>query len=81
MVSHYELLGLKQNATLEEIKAAYRKQCLESHPDRNSGEVEQFKAVQVAFEVLVEEKTPTPPNDSQPEAVMRKSMADIGNLV
>ncbi|MEK8090369.1 J domain-containing protein [Thermithiobacillus plumbiphilus] len=33
----YEVLGLKPNATLEEIKAAYRREVMRWHPDRNGG--------------------------------------------
>jgi DnaJ-class molecular chaperone len=33
----YDILGLDQNATLREIKKAYRKLALEYHPDKNQG--------------------------------------------
>jgi DnaJ-class molecular chaperone len=35
--THYEILRVKENATLEEIKAAYRKMVLILHPDKKAG--------------------------------------------
>src|SRR5215467_3335962 len=55
---YYEILGVSKNATLDEIKRAYRKLALEYHPDRNKtkeGE-EKFKEITKAFEVLSNEE-------------------------
>jgi len=52
---YYELLGISKGANTEEIKAAYRKQAIRFHPDRNpndKGAEAQFKQINEAYEVL-----------------------------
>jgi DnaJ-class molecular chaperone len=52
---HYEVLGVKRDASDAEIKSAYRKLARKYHPDRNPGDKqaeESFKEVQAAFDVL-----------------------------
>ena len=51
----YEILGVKRDATREEIKKAYRKLARELHPDRNKDNKnaeERFKKVSAAYAVL-----------------------------
>jgi len=54
---YYAILGLKENASPEEIRRAYRKLALHYHPDRNRGDAgaeERFKAISEAYGVLMD---------------------------
>jgi molecular chaperone DnaJ len=57
---HYTLLGLRRDASLDEIKKAYRKLAMRHHPDRtqnNPSDTEIFKAVALAFATLSNPKS------------------------
>jgi len=52
---YYQILGVSRDASLEEIKRAYRKLALQYHPDRNPGNKEaeeRFKEINEAYAVL-----------------------------
>lgn len=56
MKDHYAILGVTANATLAEIKTAYRKMASQLHPDKNasSDAPAKFRKVQEAYEILSE---------------------------
>ena len=45
----YEVLGISQNATDDEIKAAYRKLAKQYHPDLNGGSAEAEAKMKTGF--------------------------------
>ncbi|KAL0464051.1 UNVERIFIED_CONTAM: Chaperone protein dnaJ A6, chloroplastic [Sesamum latifolium] len=51
---YYSVLNVSRNATLQEIKAAYRSLARKYHPDMNKrpGSEEKFKEIAAAYEVL-----------------------------
>lgn len=51
-MDYYSILGVSRNATLDEIKKAYRKLAMRHHPDRNNGDDNMFKKIQSAYDVL-----------------------------
>lgn len=55
MKNYYEIMGLSENATPEEIKSTFRKLAMQYHPDRNGGSEEaasRFKEVNEAHSIL-----------------------------
>lgn len=51
MADLYGLLKLQKNASMDDVKKAYRKEALVKHPDRG-GNKEEFQKMQAAYEVL-----------------------------
>jgi DnaJ-class molecular chaperone len=56
-MSYYEILNVKDNASIDEIKKQYRKLSLEFHPDRPTGNAEKFKQINEAYEILSNPQT------------------------
>jgi len=54
-MNYYDVLGVKSEASPEEIKSAFRKLAMQYHPDRNPGDAaaaQKFKEISQAYEVV-----------------------------
>lgn len=71
MADHYEVLGVSRDASVDEIKKAYRRLARELHPDVNSSDeaAERFKSVTHAYDVL-----------SDPQQRQRYDLGDQGGF-
>ncbi len=56
MEDYYEILGVPENASEEEIKKAFRELAKKYHPDRPGGDAEKFKKIVEAYRVLSDRK-------------------------
>ena len=57
---YYEVLGVKKNATDEELKKAYRKLAKQNHPDLNPGDKAaeaRFKEINEAYETITKQRS------------------------
>ena len=71
MKNYYKELGLKQNATRNEIKSAYRLLAKKYHPD-TGGDNEKFLSLQLAWETL---------NDPHKKAIHDKSLFNAESFI
>lgn len=51
----YDVLGVSKTSSPADIKRAYRKQCLQHHPDKGGSE-EKFKEINQAYEILSDDE-------------------------
>ena len=69
---YYRVLGLESGASENEIKQAYKKLAVKTHPDKNSGSDENFKLVGEAYNVLSNAVERQKYDSSQLEAKMSR---------
>lgn len=54
-IQHYRMLGLETGASVEEIKAAYRRLAMVCHPDHNAGSeaeaARRFREIDEAYKI------------------------------
>ena len=48
----YDVLGVKKNASQDEIKKAYRELCKKYHPDKHGGDDTKIKEVNEAYATI-----------------------------
>lgn len=56
MTDYYKILNINKSATEKDIKKAYRKLALQLHPDKPTGNEEEFKKLSEAYSVLSDKK-------------------------
>lgn len=55
MINFYEILGVNEDASSEDIKSAYRKLAVQHHPDKGGSE-DEFKKINEAYDTLKDDK-------------------------
>lgn len=53
---YYDILGVKKDASADEIKKAFRKLAHEHHPDKESGNNDKFKEINEAYQTIGNEQ-------------------------
>lgn len=75
-IDPYKILELSKNATINEAKAAYKRQARIYHPDKFGGDGRQFKIVTMAFMKLLE-KFKRQQQDKQFNTLKEESQRDM----
>jgi curved DNA-binding protein len=79
-MNHYDVLSIAKNATIDEIKRAYRKLASQHHPDKG-GDTAKFQQVQSAYAVLSNPETRQEYDNPTPQRFYNSGpSADINDL-
>ena len=54
MRNPYEVLGIKADATLKDIRSAFRRRAKQTHPDTDGGDEKAFREVKSAHAILID---------------------------
>jgi hypothetical protein len=73
-VNPHEVLGVRPGASADEVRAAWRRQVLATHPDRGGDEAT-FAAVHEAYRTLTGEPASRPRAGGAPVVFVRRSGA------
>jgi curved DNA-binding protein len=78
-MDYYNILGVNNNSTPDEIKQAYRKLVKEHHPDRG-GDAEYFKKINEAYEVLKDQQKRSDYDTPRPEFSFNSGNININDF-
>jgi molecular chaperone DnaJ len=53
---YYDVLGVKKDASADEVKKAFRREAIKHHPDKEGGDETKFKEINEAYEVLKDQQ-------------------------
>ncbi|KAL1124313.1 hypothetical protein AAG570_002081, partial [Ranatra chinensis] len=79
----YQILGVKKDATLNQIKKAYRRLAKELHPDKNKDDPDastKFSDLSAAYEVLSNPEKREKYNKCGEECLKKDGMMDMGGI-
>ena len=76
MANYYKVLGISRTATQDDIKRSYKKLVLQHHPDKG-GDIEYFRLIQEAYEVLSNQNNRDNYNSSHESVKMNNTVYKI----